>query len=234
MDLRTLYLDAASLVVELVGLPDVVAAWDRPSALPLMTVGELASHLSRSVLQVEHFLDAGPDPSWPVPATAGSYYAVLEGTAEPDSPLNVGVRQRSVEVAGQGPDAALALVTGCRDRLVPRLGSEPAGRQVMPHGGRALTLDEYLRTRLVEICIHRDDLALSLPQTPIGRVNPAAVAVAVDVLVAAARERNGDAAVLTALSRRERDHGDALRVLCASGGARPSTPRRGPASRRPG
>jgi hypothetical protein len=210
--LRRLYLDTATLVVHAVGLPEVVAAWDGPSSLPLMTVGELASHIGRSVLQVEHFLDQ-PQPHWPTPVSAASYYAVLEGTAEPESTLNQGVRRRSIEVASLGPDAALALVTACRDRLAQRLVTEPADRQVLPHGDRALTLDDYLRTRLVEICIHRDDLALSLPDAPIGRPRPEAVAVAVDVLFRAARERNGDDAVLLALSRRERDRTQALRVL---------------------
>ncbi|MBC7762607.1 MAG: hypothetical protein H7201_12605 [Candidatus Saccharibacteria bacterium] len=77
--------------------------------------------------------------------------------------------------------------------------------------GEEIYLDEYLRTRLVELAIHIEDLALSINVT--ATVPMAAVAAAVDVLVAVARERHGDIAVLRALSRRERDTVMALRVL---------------------
>jgi hypothetical protein len=210
--LRQTYLAAAQLVVDLVAHPAVVAAWEDPSSLPGMTVGELAAHVGRSVLQVEGFLD-GPDPGWAQPITAGRYYAVLQDTTDLESALNVGVRQRAVEVAVNGPDGVLAMVSACRERLAERLSTEPADRQLVPHGDRALTLDEYLRTRLVEICVHDHDLATSLPDAPVPQPAAEAVTAAVDVLVAAARERHGDHAVMLALARREHDLVEALRVL---------------------
>ena len=209
---RQTYLAAAQLVVDLVAHPAVISSWDAPSALPAMSVGELAAHVGRSVLQVEGFLDL-QDPHWAEPITAGRYYAVLQGTTDPDSALNVGVRQRAVEVAVHGPDGVRTLVSACRDRLVERLSTEPIDRQLVPHGDRALTLDEYLRTRLVEICVHHHDLATSLPDAALPRPTAEAVTAAVDVLTAAARERHGDHAVLLALTRREHDSVDALRVL---------------------
>ncbi|MFI9754601.1 hypothetical protein [Streptomyces collinus] len=56
-----------------------------------------------------------------------------------------------------------------------------------------------------------DDLALSVGAHC--RTPEATFAIAVDVLVAAARDRHGDQAVLHALARRERDALQALRVL---------------------
>jgi hypothetical protein len=206
------YLTAARLVVDLIAHPDVVAAWEDESALPAMTIGELAAHVGRSVLQVETFLDQS-DPGWAEPITAGRYFAVLQDTAELDSPLNIGVRQRAVEVAVHGSGGVLTLVSRCHDRLAHRLPAEPDSRQLMPYGERAMTLAEYLRTRLVEICVHHHDLVVSLPHATLPEPTSDAVTVAVDVLVAAARERHGDHAVLIALSRRERDHLGALRVL---------------------
>jgi hypothetical protein len=206
------YLAAAQLVVDLIAHPAVVAAWDDPSALPAMTIGELAAHVGRSVLQVEAFLDQA-DPGWAEPITAGRYYAVLQDTADLDSTLNIGVRQRAVEVAVHGSDGVLARVAGCHDRLARRLPAEPDDRQLMPYGDEAMTLTEYLRTRLVEICVHHHDLVVSLPRAPLPEPTPETLAVAVDVLVAAARDRHGDHAALLALSRRERDHLEALRVL---------------------
>ncbi|MER7899516.1 hypothetical protein ABTX62_26215 [Streptomyces sp. NPDC096046] len=90
-------------------------------------------------------------------------------------------------------------------RLVQRLGQEPADRRVaiLHRPGEEMLLDGYLQTRCVELAVHLDDLVLSVGarcQTP-----EATLAIAVDVLVAAARDRHGDQAVLHALARRERD-----------------------------
>lgn len=77
--------------------------------------------------------------------------------------------------------------------------------------GEKLLLDEYLATRFVELPVHSEDLSLSAGST--AEAPLAAITRAVDVLVAAARERHGDREVLHALSRRERDERSALRVL---------------------
>lgn len=58
-DLRTSYLAAADVAVTLLGSPAVAGSWTRESVLAGMSVGALAGHLARSVLQVEWFLD-GP------------------------------------------------------------------------------------------------------------------------------------------------------------------------------
>jgi hypothetical protein len=75
-----------------------------------------------------------------------------------------------------------------------------------------MTLDEYLRTRVVELVVHADDLATSLG-VELAPPRPATCSVAIDVLVGVARIRHGDLAVLRALTRRERDQAQALRVL---------------------
>jgi hypothetical protein len=75
-----------------------------------------------------------------------------------------------------------------------------------------MLLDDYLPTRLVETVVHADDLAVS---TGAARVDfdPRAFDVVIDVLVGTARGRHGDLAVVRALTRRERDDVEALRVL---------------------
>ncbi|MCZ7526745.1 MAG: maleylpyruvate isomerase N-terminal domain-containing protein [Acidimicrobiia bacterium] len=205
---RDAYLAAATAAVALVGDEAVARRWDEPSVLDGMSVGLLAGHLARSVLQVEWYLDAPlPDGE---PITAEAYYARLEGTRDPGSPLDAGVRSRSEEAASAGPVALHDRAAAARDRLADRLRREPPDRRLEAFG-RVLLLDEYLRTRCVELAVHLDDLALSACLAP--APPPAAVAVAVDVLVGAARERSGDLAVLRSLARRERDPRDAVRVL---------------------
>ncbi|WP_030674415.1 maleylpyruvate isomerase N-terminal domain-containing protein [Streptomyces sp. NRRL B-1347] len=210
-EIREAYLLGAEQAVQLLATEGVARRWGKESVLPGMTVGGLAGHLARSVLQVEWFLDGeivGAEPVSPV-----RYYARLVGTALPDSALNVGVRARSEETAAVGPAAVAEQARTAWHRLARRLDHEPADRRVavLHRPGEEMLLDGYLQTRCVELAVHLDDLALSVGaprQTP-----EATLAVAVDVLVAAARDRHGDQAVLHALARRERDAAQALRVL---------------------
>jgi Mycothiol maleylpyruvate isomerase N-terminal domain len=215
--LRELYLATGRACVDLIAEPGVATGWERPSVLPRLSIGELAAHLARSVLQVEWFLGE-PDPGSPRPWSASAYYADLEATADLDSPLNVGVRERSREVSVTGPDQVLQRARASLALLADRLtGPDPVpeSRQLLVHGDRPLVVGEYLRTRLVELAIHDEDLRLSLdPGSPApSRLPAAAVGEAVEVLVGAARLRHGDAAVLRALARRERDGVQALRPL---------------------
>lgn len=89
-EIRKAYLLGAERAVHLLATEEVARYWDKESVLPGMTVGGLAGHLARSVLQVEWFLDGeivGTEPVSPM-----RYDARLVGTSLPDSALNVGVR----------------------------------------------------------------------------------------------------------------------------------------------
>lgn len=208
---REAYGAGADVAVELVAGAAVAQAWERDSALDGMTVGELAAHLARSVLQVAWYLDGPLTPDAAL-VDAASYYADLSGTTDASSELNTGVRARSAETAAAGRDVLVRDVTAARERLRERLPREPADRRMtVRHHGHTLLLDEYLATRCVELAVHTEDLALSVRSDV--RAPAATTAVAVDVLVAAARRRHGDVAVLHALARRERDDVDALRVV---------------------
>ncbi|MFI0983334.1 maleylpyruvate isomerase N-terminal domain-containing protein [Streptomyces sp. NPDC021093] len=210
-DIREAYLEAAGSAVRLLASEQVARGWKSESVLPGMTVGGLSGHLANSVLQVEWFLAgtvAGAEPVSPV-----RYYARLTGTAVPDSALNVGVRARSEETAEAGPTTVADQARQAWERLSQRLPAEPADRriEVLHRPGEEMLLDGYLQTRCVELAVHTEDLALSVGSED--RAPDAALSIAVDVLVAAARDRHGDQAVLHALARRERDTTDALRVL---------------------
>jgi len=202
------FLSAGSAALTLLELPEVTDRWGRPSVLAGLSVGDLAAHLARQVLLVEAYLDA-PDPHEDKLITAEAWYAALEGTAEPDSQLNVGVRERSHAGAAAGPRVVAGEVRDCLTRLATRLGNEPLERQVRAYQGETMLLKDYLRTRSVELAVHNEDLALSVGAEP----PETGVSEAVDVLVGAARLRHGDAAVLRALTRRERDTVGALHVV---------------------
>ncbi|MEA3076447.1 MAG: hypothetical protein QOF60_1355 [Actinomycetota bacterium] len=209
MTVREAYVAAARAAVDLLGRREVGDSWASPSSLAEFDVGGLAGHLARAVLQVEWYLDA-PAPDGPV-LSAAEYYAAASGGVDPSSAVNVGIRARAAETAAGGW-ARLYLDAGkAIDRLAERLPTEPPDRRV-DATGRTLVLDEYLKSRLIELCFHIDDLARSLSLPP-PSLPAEATTHAIAVLVGAARLRHGDLAILHALGRRELDTVQALRVL---------------------
>jgi len=208
-DVRDVFLATCRASLELLAEPAVAVSWRAESVLPEFDVSALAGHLARSTLQVEWFLDAEEPLDEPI--TAVEYYARLEGVHDRDSALNVGVRARGAEVAAHGADRLVAEVSEALDRLTRRLPREP-GRRQLTALGRTLRLDEYLTTRLVELTVHIDDLALSVRVQP-PMVPPEAYQLAITTLVDVSRARHGDVEVLHALTRRERDVHDALHII---------------------
>jgi hypothetical protein len=182
----------------------VGAAWDGPSALAQMKVGAVAGHLLLVVRRVEAHLDEEEPPVNDVRST-GTYTWLRVGEAEDlGRAEHRAVRADGDRVAQWGWDAVR---TGYSERV------ENLAAQLAVHRPRAVLVgdnimefESYLVTRIIELLIHTDDLAVSvgLPPRP-----PAAAAMdlALPVLVDAARGIHGDLLVLRALSRRERAAG---------------------------
>lgn len=205
---RSAYLETARAVIDLLGRVEVGDRWQDASVLPEFEVGALAGHLARGILTVHWYLDM-PEPDPPV-ITAAEYYAA-HGAGDIQSEADRKVRERGADTA-KGGWARLYLDTSrAGDHLAERLQHESAEHRI-PAFGRVLLIDEYLKTRIVEMVFHLEDFGRSLEQ-PVPRVPPEALQIAIAVLVDAARVRHGDRAVLHALGRRELDKVDALRVL---------------------
>jgi uncharacterized protein (TIGR03083 family) len=209
-DARPAFLDAAATAVRLLERPELAGHWAGASVLPEFTVAGLAGHLFRGMSTVERYLDE-PEPSQ-AGISAASYFDTVIRSADIRDPANQAIRARGEEAAAGGPAALASDARATLARLTSRLAGEGPGRHVRVAGGLVLTLDEYLRTRVVELVVHAGDLAASLGVEPVPP-QPATTAVAIDVLVGVARIRHGDMAVLWALARRERDTAGALRVL---------------------
>jgi uncharacterized protein (TIGR03083 family) len=216
-DIREVFCAAADATAVLLDEPALLGGFDGPSALAEFSVRGLAGHLLRTMTSVEAYLDApepeaGPGTGVEAVSAAGYYAAVLGATVDIHDELNRSVRQRGVESAPGPPEGFATVWAETADRLRSQLAAEPPGRLVQVFGGLVLDLDDYLVTRLVELVVHGDDLAVSLGVAP-PHLDPAATALVIDTLVEVARRRHGDAAVLAALTRRERDDVEALRVL---------------------
>ena len=209
MDPRSALLASAPVLVDLV---DAAAdRWEADSALDRMTVGDLAAHAARAVSTAVTYLDAD-EPVGPVDVDAVGYFLAVDGLGDPTSDTNAGIRRRAASEAAFGSDAVAGELRSNIAKLERLLRVVSAERTVAVFDGLVITLDDYLVTRLVEIIVHADDLTASLG-LPDAEFPERATDLVVETLVGIARRRHGDLAVVRALTRRERDAAEAMRVL---------------------
>lgn len=207
-DRRTAFLDSYKAIEPLIRSPKLVARWDEDSALVAFSMRGLAGHLVRAGWAVLNYLESAVDDG-ATPIEAARYYAaVLPAMGESQ---HLEVRSRGEEVAGRDASSLIETYSDALEHL-GRLDTTPGDRMMQVFGGHVMRLDDYLETRICEILIHADDLAVSLEVDP-PRFPPQAWDVALEHLLAVARASQGDRAVLMGFSRRERDEGDALRVF---------------------
>jgi Mycothiol maleylpyruvate isomerase N-terminal domain len=210
-DPRHAFLEAASSAADLLGRSEVAEQWSEPSVLAEFTTAGLAGHLLRCLRTVEVYLE-DPEPDG-VATSAAGYYDSIGITDDISSPLNRDVRSRGEEEAAMGSDRVADEARAVVERLADRLATEAIGRRLRVRDGLIITLDEYLRTRIVELVVHTEDVALSVNLPYRIEVAPAVATIVIDTLVDLARLRHGDWAVIRALARRERDVVSALHVL---------------------
>ncbi|WKX71158.1 maleylpyruvate isomerase N-terminal domain-containing protein [Streptomyces sp. XD-27] len=197
------YLAAAAQAVALLERPEVAAAWEQPSALAEMTVGGLAGHLAAQIFSVDSALAE--------PASAEAPIPLLENFARAtwiDAPLdgevNAGIRAKSEGIAAEGPRSLLKRARAALAEQQTELPGLSGGRTVfLPQKGFALTFDDFLVTRLLELAVHIDDLAVSVGLPP-QELPDAAFDPVLVLLARLAARRHGQAALLRALARVER------------------------------
>lgn len=209
------FLAAADAVAVLLRSEALDRCWNDDSAVSGYSVGGLVGHVHAATRRLEVALDA-PLPDAPVRVGLAEFYGVNR-VARPEDleeGLHPLLRQDAERRAARGPEALRAAFAALVDRLRQRLPGEEADRLVpvvqVPDG--VTSLDTYLRTRVVELVVHGDDIAASLGTAP-WAVPSAAASTAMDVFVELARARSGDTAVIRAFARHERADRDVLRVL---------------------
>ena len=196
------YLHAAASAAALLRDPAVAASWVEPSALPEFRVSGLAGHLAWQVLSVQRAL-AEPVADEP-PRTLLDHYAAAQWIdADLNDDVQMGIRRRGEQTAADGPPARAAQVQGAVDELREVLPTEPDDRVVRVPTGWSLRLGDFLITRMMEIAVHSDDLAVSVG-LPTPALPPTVLDPVHDLLTRLAVRRHGPTAVLRALSRAER------------------------------
>jgi hypothetical protein len=195
---------AAAVAQDLIQQSQVRDKWLLPSALPKMSVGALACHLGRQVVRAADLLPLATATDLPPLDSADTHYhrAAWVMSTSPDDPPN----DRSTDDAeAELGAAALAGRSSKAIETVRQLLADGAARDVVPipWQGWSLRRDDFLLTRMLEIVVHSDDLALSIgirtPEFPAEVFAPVS-----DLLVRLAVRRHGQSAVISALTRSER------------------------------
>jgi hypothetical protein len=200
---RDAFLQAATSADALLRDPAVAASWNAASALPEFSVAGLAGHLARQVMAVPRVLGQPVPADQPV-SLLDHYARVSWIGADLDDEANAEIRRGGEDEAAGGATALAARTGAAVEALRSALPAEPAGRLVRPSWvSWSLTLDDFLITRMMEIAVHSDDLAVSVgvatPPLP-----PAVLGPVLELLTRLAVRRHGPTAVLRALSRSER------------------------------
>lgn len=200
---RTEFVTACRTAFGLADSREVAGAWDAESACAGMTVGGLTHHLLRQVWHVTHLLGQPPRPDAPIPLL-DHYAQAAWVTADPDDEANASIRDGGNAGAAIGHEAVLAEIAPLLVDLAEVLQAPRDPDTVfIPWQGWALTTDDFLVTRAMELVVHSDDLAAS-----VGLATPTfpdtIAAHVVDLLGGVAMRRHGQAAVVRALSRPQR------------------------------
>jgi hypothetical protein len=197
------FLTAVDASWELATRPEVRAAWGKESACAGMTVGGLTHHLLNQAGNTARGLRSGPGTEAPI-AIADHYARAAWVGAAPDAEVNVAIRDGDNARAEAGPDAVLADARELIEAL-PSLLDQPRDPDliVISWQGWALTTSDFLITRMMEMVVHGDDLAVS-----VGVATPAyqaeVLGPVIRLLTGVALRRHGQDAVVRTLSRPQR------------------------------
>ncbi len=206
---RNMVIDAATVAAALVTSAPVRNRWNDPSSLAGMTVGALAAHLVRATGATLAYLDrtdVNTEPEGELLTPVSYFHAAV------DSPIHDRIKEVSADEATAGPDQVGTKAGEVAALLAERLPVEPEDRLVGALGNRMLTLDDFCRTRMIEIGMHIDDLAHSVDM-PTPELHPDVTAEIIDIVMGIARAQQGDWPIIHALARSERSSDEPFPVF---------------------
>ncbi|MEV6413910.1 maleylpyruvate isomerase N-terminal domain-containing protein [Kribbella sp. NPDC051718] len=198
-DFLAVGMSAAQLLRE----PAVIEAWSKPSALEEFTVSGLAGHLAFQVLAIPEIV-ASPIPTEPTITVLDHYARVEWIDADLDDEISLRIRSGGDLIAADGPGVLADRLDAALEQLtveLPEIVDRPV--RISLWGPWSLMLDDMLLTRLMELAVHSDDLAVSVG-LPTPELPPSAVETVLSLLTRLSVRRHGASAVLRTLSRAER------------------------------
>ncbi|MCW3820726.1 maleylpyruvate isomerase N-terminal domain-containing protein [Micromonospora sp. DR5-3] len=149
---------------------------DRPTPCPPWTVRDLLAHVRTGAGRLVDML-AAPAPER-ADVDAVGYFGAAKFTPEVDSARIDSARREARELPGV-PEVADGFARAWR-ATDAAVAVQPPGRLVRTRHGDAMTLTEFLRTRVVEVGVHGLDLADALDRRP--WLTPTAAQVVADLL----------------------------------------------------
>jgi hypothetical protein len=211
------YLGAVDWLRGVLGRVEVANFWNEPSVVARYTVGGMAAHAVHGVVWLEQLLtDAEPVGLRPVAVAEFFGLNRVDDVAEAsEDAFSASLRAAAEGFARTGVRTVALALTTSRDQLVGLLDDAPDTREVavIRVGGAQVALRDYLRTRVLELVVHGDDLVCSVPGLVAPEPPQASIEVSLAVCLELAQARVGGLAALRAFTRSERALPGALRVL---------------------
>jgi len=201
--IRDDFLTTARIALGLMRSPQVAEHWEKPSALPEFGVSGLVGHIGYQALPLPAMISA-PVGEEPVVSLMEHYARANWTELDVESEVHTRIRAGGEKLAAEGQAALCDRFEQTLAELEKALpGQENRGVR-MPHWGPwAVSLDEYLVSRLMEFVVHCDDLAVSVgadtPEFP-RHVNETVI----DLLTRMALNKHSAVDVVRAFSRKER------------------------------
>jgi hypothetical protein len=197
------FASAARIATDLATRSEVTEHWTDESACAGMSVGGLANHLLDQVTLAVELIEAGPSDQEAI-ALDEHYARAAWVHTDLDSDANTGIREGSDQEAEAGPEALRARVEESLARLPEVFATvADADAVLVPWQGWALTAEDLLTTRTMELMVHSDDLAASVG-LPTPEFPDEAVARVLALLTRLAVRRHGQAALVRTLTRPQR------------------------------
>ena len=198
------FMSAAEISGDLARRQEIAERWTEESSCAGMTVGGLAHHLVLQLTNTVRVLEGEPTDQDAIPLL--EHYARASWvTAALDDDVNVQIRETSDRDAAGGPDTLSPLIDDAVGRL-PALLASAADTVLIPWQGWALSTEDYLITRMMEMVVHADDLAVSV-DVPTPEFSDAVVTPVLALLTGVSARRHGQVAVVRALTRPQRAPG---------------------------
>lgn len=136
----------------------VTQAWSDDGSLPEYSVGGIAGHVLSLMLGLQRRIDAPEVDVDTIP------YSQWYGLALSSTERHAGLIEEGQKLATRGPVRLAADLEVAGEQLAQRLQSVRSDLTIplasVP--GKGVRLDDFLRTRFVEITVHGDDIAVSV------------------------------------------------------------------------
>jgi len=201
--IRDDFLTTARIALGLMRSPQVAEHWEKPSALPEFGVSGLVGHIGYQALPLPAMISA-PVGEEPVVSLMEHYARANWTELDVESEVHTRIRAGGEKLAAEGQAALCDRFEQTLAELEKTLPGQENRPVRMPHWGPwAVSLDEYLVSRLMEFVVHCDDLAVSVgadtPEFP-RHVNETVI----DLLTRMALNKHSAVDVVRAFSRKER------------------------------